>query len=167
MTKKKTPEPHWLNKRAMCKSLGISTQAFDKWGVEPVSRHGREAFYQVKDVLKNRLDHLRDSTGAGKQISEIDKQKARLAKEQADGAALKNAQLRKELAPVSVISWTLNTVGTKISAILEAVPLKAKKHIPTLTATQVNIIKREIVKAQNVASKIQLNFDEYRRSIGD
>lgn len=50
-----TRQPHWLNKSRMAASLGISTQAFDKWGVEPVARIGREAFYDVRSVLENRL----------------------------------------------------------------------------------------------------------------
>lgn len=52
-----TKQPGWLNKSEMAKSLGISPQAFEKWGVEPVARIGREAFYRVQDVVQNRVDH--------------------------------------------------------------------------------------------------------------
>lgn len=37
-----------LNKSDMASSIGISVQAFDKWGVPPVERRGREVFYDVK-----------------------------------------------------------------------------------------------------------------------
>lgn len=57
-----TRQPHWLNKSRMATSLGISTQAFDKWGVEPVARIGREAFYDVRSVLENRLDFAERNT---------------------------------------------------------------------------------------------------------
>lgn len=49
------PEPHWLNKSNMAKSLGISTQAFDKWDVKPVAKVGRSVYYSVNDVLQNRV----------------------------------------------------------------------------------------------------------------
>jgi len=45
----------WLNKSEMAASLGISVQAFDKWGVKPVERIGREAFYTAQSVVENRL----------------------------------------------------------------------------------------------------------------
>ncbi|EJM8677149.1 DNA-packaging protein, partial [Escherichia coli] len=41
-----------LNKSDMASSIGISVQAFDKWGVPPVERRGREVFYDVKTVLE-------------------------------------------------------------------------------------------------------------------
>jgi hypothetical protein len=42
-TKSITQQPGWLNKSRMAASLGISVQAFDKWGVQPVERIGRES----------------------------------------------------------------------------------------------------------------------------
>lgn len=52
-----TRQPYWLNKKRMAESLGISVQAFDKWGVEPVQKIGRESFYDVRSVVDNRLQH--------------------------------------------------------------------------------------------------------------
>lgn len=37
-----------LNKSDMASSIGISVQAFDKWGVPPVERRGREVFMTLK-----------------------------------------------------------------------------------------------------------------------
>lgn len=52
-----TRKPEWLNKSRMADSLGITTQAFDKWGVTPIAKIGRESFYDVRSVLDNRLVH--------------------------------------------------------------------------------------------------------------
>ena len=46
-----------LNKSDMAASLGISVQAFDKWGVVPTKKEGREVLFDVKSVLENRLAH--------------------------------------------------------------------------------------------------------------
>ncbi|HCF2652056.1 TPA: DNA-packaging protein, partial [Pseudomonas aeruginosa] len=52
-----TKQRGWLNKSEMAASLGISPQAFYKWGVQPIERIGREAFYTVADVVENRIQH--------------------------------------------------------------------------------------------------------------
>ena len=55
-----------LNKSDMASSIGISVQAFDKWGVPLVERRGREVFYDVKTVLeidRERRQHNQRITG--------------------------------------------------------------------------------------------------------
>jgi len=51
------PNAAWLNKTNMALSLGISTQAFDKWKVKPVAKIGRETFFTVRSVVENRVDN--------------------------------------------------------------------------------------------------------------
>ncbi|WP_244568571.1 hypothetical protein [Escherichia coli] len=58
-----------LNKSDMASSIGISVQAFDKWGVPPVERRGREVFYDVKTVLeidRERRQHNQRAPDKGK-----------------------------------------------------------------------------------------------------
>lgn len=49
-TKATTPKG-WINKSNLAASLGISVQAFTKWGIEPVAKIGREVFFTVEDVI--------------------------------------------------------------------------------------------------------------------
>src|SRR5574343_430050 len=135
-------ESYWLTQSQMAKACGISTQAFVKWGVQPVAKIGREAFYVVQDVLQNRLvnqaAHLTKSidTATEQELFRAERvQKLRLTEAQAEGQEIKNAQLRHELAPVDVIEWTLGKVGAQIGAILDALPLQIKKRNPKLTAS--------------------------------
>lgn len=154
-------EAHWLNKSQVAKSLGISTQAFDKWGVEPVDRQGREAYFTIRDILDNRLAHA-DSRRAqsGADPDDYDAQRTRLTKEQADQLEMKNAVTRREQAPVELLEWALAEMAQRISAILGAVPSKVKKRVPSLTSTEMTNINREIIKAQNAASKAELPWDK-------
>ncbi len=46
---------HLMNKKNMAQSCRVSATAFDKWGVTPVERKGREAFYDVASVIDNRV----------------------------------------------------------------------------------------------------------------
>ncbi|WP_169792295.1 terminase small subunit [Pseudohongiella spirulinae] len=145
----------------MARSLGISTQAFDKWGVEPVARQGREAYFTMRDILDNRLAHVearRSSSGADD--DDYDAQRTRLTKEQADKLEMENAVTRREQAPVELLEWALAELSQRISAILGAVPSKIKKRVPSLTSTEMTNINREIIKAQNAASKVELPWDK-------
>lgn len=159
-------KPGWLNLGQMAASCGISTQAFVKWGVDPVARIGRESFYDVGSVLANRLARQAErarSAAPEPSADEIDSERERalLTREQREGQALKNAQLRKELAPIALIEWTLGKVANQIGAVLDSIPLKVKKVVPRLTAVEVEHIKREVVKAQNAAARVTVDLDEY------
>lgn len=44
-------------KKNIAKSCKVGITAFDKWGVEPIERAGREAFYDVASVVRNRVDN--------------------------------------------------------------------------------------------------------------
>ena len=159
-------QPGWLNLGQMALSCGITTQAFKQWGVEPVARIGRESFYDAASVLRNRLARQQDRARSSApepspDAMDADRERTLLTRVQREGQELKNAQLRRELAPISLIEWTLGKVGNQIGAVLDSIPLKVKKVVPRLTAVEVEHIKREVVKAQNAAARIAVDLDEY------
>lgn len=162
-------QPHWLTHEHMAASIGISPQAFRQWKVPPAAKIGRCTYYEVRAVLDNRLANqakrLDESRGAGLDDAELVRaereEKLRLTTAQAAGQEIKNAQLRNELAPVAVIEWVVGKAGAQIGAVLDALPLQLKKRNPRLTATDIETIRREIVKAQNAASQITVDLDEY------
>lgn len=159
-------QPHWLNLGQMAASCGISVQAFKQWGIEPVARIGSEALFDAASVLRNRLARQQERTKASAPAPspddlDADRERTLLTRVQREGQELKNAQLRRELAPISLIEWTLGKVGNQIGAVLDSIPLKVKKVVPRLTAVEVEHIKREVVKAQNAASRIAVDLDEY------
>src|SRR5690606_10959254 len=102
-----TKQRGWLNKSEMAASLGISVQAFDKWGVKPIERIGREAFFTAEAVLENRLQRE-----AEKQQPEglegidplaeakLTQERLRLTAAQAEGQELKNEVTRRKSVPV-------------------------------------------------------------------
>lgn len=168
--KPQKPQPGWLNKQDMAASCGVSLTGFDKWDIEPVAKIGRNTYYRVADVLDNRKARW-SATLAVKQASEqapelpsvveAEREKMLLTREQRIGQELKNAQTRRELAPVKLLEWVIGKVGGQISAHLESVPLLVKKRVPRLSASEIEVIKREIIKAQNMASRMTLDLDEY------
>ncbi|EHY9876503.1 DNA-packaging protein, partial [Escherichia coli] len=83
-----------LNKSDMASSIGISVQAFDKWGVPPVERRGREVFYDVKTVLEidreRRQHNQRTPDDEGDLEERLLRARAELTEEQAVAQKLKN-----------------------------------------------------------------------------
>lgn len=119
-SKPQKPQPGWLNKQDMAASCGISLTGFDKWAIEPVAKIGRNTYYRVVDVLDNRKARW-SATLAVKQaaeqvpelpsVIEAEREKMLLTREQRIGQELKNAQTRRELAPVKLLEWVIGKVG--------------------------------------------------------
>lgn len=151
-----TPQKEWLNKTDMAKSLGISVQAFDKWGVAPVARIGRENFYTVRAVLDNRMEH-RDEMQQPDQVYEpgtLDYERLRLTKAQADNIELKNQIAKGKIAPIEVITTVLSKVAGEATGELDAVPLNIRRKHPQLDSQLIEDIKRHCVKAQNAIARL-------------
>lgn len=138
-------------------------RADDPMPVKARGKRGQPNLYDPRELLrwKVRQELGRLTVDDDGQVIDYEKERARLTKEQADNTALRNAQLRRSLAPIAALEWALGRAGAQISAILDAIPLKVKRRVPKLTASEVEIIKREITKAQNMAARVVVDLDEY------
>ncbi len=168
---KQKPNPRWFTHQQLAKRLGKTVTSLRQWGVEPVAKIPPNVFYDLNDVIQNRIENYvakhqkpaEQSTEAELHRAERE-EKLLLTKAQREGQELKNAQLRKELAPVAVIEWTLGKVGSQIAALLDSLPLQIKKRCPKLTASGIEVIQREIVKAQNIAAQVTVDYAEFQRN---
>ena len=99
---------------------------------------------------------------------EVDVNRARVANLHIDTEIkrLKKEELERRNAPIDVIAWVLGQVSGQISPLLEAIPLKVSRRVPGLSATEIEIITREIIKAQNAAAAVTIKLDEYRPNSG-
>lgn len=169
-----TRQPGWLNKSEMAKSLGISPQAFDKWGVEPIARIGREAFYRVQDVVQNRLDNAAKkhqlSGSDGKVIDplieyKLMQERLRLTTAQAYAVEQKNQVNDKLLIPAPFVTFALEKIASKIGSKLETVGKTVSRRHPDIDARILETTEREIALARNIASQfgdeIPGYLDEY------
>jgi phage terminase Nu1 subunit (DNA packaging protein) len=168
-----TPEKHWLNRKDMAASLGISGAAFDKWKVQPIARIGREAFFTVEDVLANRINHKTAQLQA--KISELETEddgeengkinplleKARLDREKRIGQELTNDLAKGNLFPITAAEHVFSRVGVEMASILESLPAKMKRIMPKMSATQLNEVKKEIAKARNSCVGVADRLDEF------
>jgi phage terminase Nu1 subunit (DNA packaging protein) len=166
-----TRQPYWLNKKSMADSLGISTQAFDKWGVEAVAKIGRESFYDVRTVLDNRLKHqgVKQQPGLDEVDPligyKIDLERLRLTKEQADAQARKNKVGDKELVPVGFMVFALASLSAQLASTLNTVHKNVKRKHPDISVRHLEAVETEIAVTRNAAAgladRIPGLLDEY------
>ena len=84
--------------------------------------------------------------------SKLEYQRYRLTKEQADSQELKNQKDRAEVVETSFSTFTLSRIAAQIGSILDSVPLNMRRKFPELETKHIEHLKREIVKAQNIAA---------------
>lgn len=148
----------WLNKSEMADSLGISTQAFDKWGVEPVARIGRETFFDARSVVANRVgksgaipqpDDAIDPLAEQKLVQE----RLRLTAAQSEAVELKNEVSRRVLIPADFITFSLSRLVPEISSTLDTLPMVVRRRHPELEARHLETLEREATKIRNACAK--------------
>lgn len=145
--------------------IGISTQAFSKWGVVPYVKRGREALYYWPDVLAERdRRYLPDPDEIEGPLS-LDAERARLAAEQADKIAMENAIKRGEVA-------YLPDVAEQQARVFEAIRAKAL-NMPTKCAPLANpenpnlardAIEREVIELLAEISAAELDAEQDERA---
>lgn len=161
-----TRQPFWLNKKRMAESLGISVQAFDKWGVEPVAKIGRESFYDVRSVVDNRLQHQSGKQQlGGEDIDPLAEQKLlqerlRLTREQADAQAMRNEVKRRNLVPVEFVTFALSRITSLIGSTLDTVHTKVKRKHPDIEPRHLEAVQREVAVTRNETAKLNERLPE-------
>lgn len=156
-------EPLLLNKTDLCRSLGISTQAFDKWAVPIHSKKGRECLYTMSDVVANRVGNER-----GKHQLEddepdkpnIDYERWRLTKGQADGQELKNEKDRKEVVDVGFNIFVLNRIAAQVAPVLDQIHIRMKRKFPDISDKLIEAMKTEVIKSQNTVSELAETIED-------
>lgn len=156
-----------LNKRDMAASIGISVQAFDKWGVEPVERRGREVFYDVRGVLEHdRKKHAKPEVDDGEDLDrKLLQARVVLTEEQAVSQRLKNRKEERQVIDAAFCTFALARMASDISSILDGIPLTVQRRYPDMDKAQIEHLKLQIAKAMNMATrtceKIPVMLDEY------
>jgi phage terminase Nu1 subunit (DNA packaging protein) len=121
------------------------------------------AGYDPRDVvewaIRRELEKLQQAAGHDEAI-DYAHERARLTRAQADREELRVRELRRELADVRLVSYAIANFGSQARAILETLPGKIKRLQPKLTASDIEQVKREIVKIQNAAADITIDWSE-------
>lgn len=167
-----------LNKSDMAASLGVSVQAFDKYGITPVERRGREVFYDVKSVVEYRVARELQKAREGQSgDGENDYEKKlliarwKLTEEQAVSQKLKNQVTEGEMVDSGFCTFALSRLAMDLSSILDSIPLSMQRKFPDITPQQIEELKVLIAKGANqcarAGEKIPELMDEYIRTANE
>ena len=136
-----------VSAKALAEWLGVSDRTVrdlaDRGVVVRIDR-GR---YDLKASVCRYASHLREvaaSRGGEDQLLDLTAERARLAKEQADGQAMKNAQLRGDLVAREDVLRGWQDILRKVRSGMLAVTSRVRQRISTIDAAQAAIIDREI-----------------------
>ena len=155
---KDRPAPGWLKKSDMAASLGISVQAFDKWGVKPVKKIGRNVYFDVRSVVDNRIENAiqkhQPTDPQDMDEDQLEFQRWRLTKEQADKAERENRIAERHQVPTEFATFALTRIAAKVSSLLDTVPLTMRRRYPELQTKHIEGLQRELVIASNEAASM-------------
>lgn len=103
--------------------------------------------YDLSETVGRYIEHLR-STAAGRggeeQVLTLTGERARLAREQADGIALKNAKMRGDLVEASEVERTWSDTLRQLRARLMAIPSRLRSDLPSLDRQTVTALDRAL-----------------------
>lgn len=107
---------------------------------------------------------LREQAAGRGADGELASERARLAREQADMVAMKNAQSRKELAPVLILEEVLALVTRQVATVLDGIGPQLRRTFPDLTGEQLKLIGGELARARQLAAAVNLQAVEAQRA---
>jgi len=112
--------------------------------------------------LQQYCAHLREQAAGRAAAGDLDlaTERAALAREQRIRLEMANAETRRESAPVMLLEIAVATMGRKVAAVLESIPVKIKRRSKNLTAEDIEIITAEITKARNIAASAQFDLED-------
>lgn len=100
--------------------------------------------------------HLREQAAGRGADGELARERARLAREQADKAAMENAATRKEVAPIALLTVVLGKLAGDVGGILNGLVPRIKRRVPGVSSEVLHAIEDELVKCRARAAAVSL-----------
>lgn len=137
---------HRIGGKDLCSLLGLSSGALSNLKDRGIAVHLGHDAYDLEATVRQYCAHLRGiaaGRGGEEHTANLTAERARLAKEQADAQALKNAALRGELVPAADVEREWGDVLRQVRARILAVPSRLRQSL-TLSPADVDLIDREL-----------------------
>lgn len=140
---------HRIGGKDLCGLLGLTSGALTDLKKRGIAVHLGHDAYDLEATVRAYVTHLRgiaSGRGGEEQTANLTAERARLAKEQADAQALKNAALRRELVPAADVERAWGDVLRQVRARILAVPSRLRQALD-LTTADIDVIDRELREA--------------------
>ena len=106
--------------------------------------------YDLPASIMRLVPHLRDvasGRGGADGVQSLTAERARLAREQADGHAIKNRLARGELIETAAVEARWSDICAQIRSRLLSIPSQLPAELPTITRAELDLIDRLIRQA--------------------
>jgi len=158
-----------LNGRQIAEILGVDENTVSRWAKKPELKFpvaestgkNTEKAYDVNACVMwwhNRelakMGGIVDGT-----IINLQDERARKTKEEADHMALKNNILRQEHSPNALLVDALAAFVGQIVAVVGSIPARLKQRNPNIPAADIEAATQELFKVMDNASKISIYDD--------
>lgn len=145
-----------LKKAALAGLLGISTRRLDQLVEEGIAVRPSPGMFDAAKTIQAYIAHASGKAAGAAAVLDLDREKARLAKEQADGHALKNAVARGEFVAVADVTREWEDIVRTMRSAMLAVPSRCRRQAgSSFGPTEIAIIDREIRDALEAISNDQ------------
>ena len=126
--------------------IGVSKRAISDYTERGIIVKTGRNRYDLRKSVQLYCEHIRAMAAGrgGENVDTLATERARLAREQADQAAMKNAAMRKELIPVAEVRHEWVSVARRIRNVVMSVPSRCRQMLPHLTTYDVDLIDTEI-----------------------
>lgn len=141
--------------RALAQLIGVHERTIrDLADAGHVVKLGKATYDRDASILAY-CTHLRETAagrGGAAGVATLTAERARLAREQADSAALKNAAARGDMIAAADVKAKWIAILTGVRARILAVPSRVRSRAPHLARDEIEIIDSEIREALEEAS---------------
>ena len=131
----------------LCELFDISPAALTDLKKRGIAVHLAHDAYDMTATTRAYVQHLRGMAagwGTGDQAANLTSERARLAKEQADAQAIKNAKLRGELVEASEVERTWADALRQLRARIMAVPSRLRAELQDIDPQAIDAMDRAL-----------------------
>lgn len=167
----------WYKQNEAAKLFGVTLDTFRRYCIDHeitgekvgrVMRYELPVLLELKGRIENKRGYRRGLAEKPEQHLDatellIEKERAELllTQERAETQRLKNAETNRQLARVDLLTYALGKMCAQVVATLDALPGKLKRSLPALTASEIEIARREVATCLNAVSETEIDFDDY------
>lgn len=147
------PDAETASTEALADILGITGRMVTELGRKGIIPSAARNAWPVRDSVRAYCAHLREQAAGRSNSSSLTQERIRVAREQGDALAMKNATARGEYVSAKEVEFAWAAILREVRAALLALPGRIQLRLSQLTADDVAEIDREIRDALAEASR--------------
>ncbi|MGE8103551.1 hypothetical protein ACQKP1_07640 [Allorhizobium sp. NPDC080224] len=137
-----------MKQAALAGLLGLSSRRISQLSEEGIAVRVGPGTFDAAVTIQNYIRHIAGKAGSRDANLDLNAEKARLAKEQADGQSMKNAQLRGELVEAEAVAQEWESIIADVRSAMLAVPGRLRRRAGSaLDAAAISLVDHEIREA--------------------